>query len=107
MLGKLQKRRYSNCLYNFYSFDSRQDSVPHFSDLKWTQHGRPEGGFVSSIDGTIRELPQGKSVPVPLCVPKIPNRIMAYAMIMCLGNLCRDSKRESLKVTTLLIVKII
>jgi hypothetical protein len=60
-----------------------------------------------NIDGTITELLQGKSVPLPFWVPKIPNRIMAYAMIMCLGNLYRESKREALKVTMLLIVRII
>lgn len=61
---------------------------------------------MSSIDGTIRELPQGKSVPVPLWVPKIPKRITAYAMITCLGNLCRDGKREALKVNMFLIVRL-
>jgi len=43
---------------------------------------------------------------VPFWVPKIPNRITDYAMVMWLGNLCRESKREMLKVTMLLVVKI-
>jgi len=52
-------------------------------------------------------MPQEKSVPVPLWVPKIPNRMTAYAMVIWMGNLCRDSKRETLKLTILFIVKII
>jgi hypothetical protein len=106
-MGKLQKRGWMHCLYNFILYTVDWESVPQHSDLKWTQYGRPDGGWVSSINEMITELLWGKSVPVPIWVPNIPHIIMAYATIPWLGECCTERKTDALKVTMLLIFLIV